>query len=44
MPLPLTMGMKGIGFEIDKEYFDAGKNRIDRLPPRQETLFDQLPP
>lgn len=39
-----NMGMKGIGFEIDKEYFDAGKNRIDRLPPRQETLFDQLPP
>lgn len=35
-----NMGMKGISFEIDKEYFDAGKNRIDKLPPRQETLFD----
>ncbi len=35
-----NMGMQGISFEIDKEYFDAGKNRIDKLPPRQETLFD----
>ena len=35
-----NMGVKGISFEIDKEYFDAGKNRIDKLPPRQETLFD----
>lgn len=35
-----NVGMKGISFEIDKEYFDAGKNRIDKLPPKQETLFD----
>lgn len=35
-----NMGMKGMSFEIDKEYFNAGKNRIDKLHPRQETLFD----
>lgn len=39
-----NMGMQGISFEIDKEYFEAGKNRIEKLPPKQETLFDQLPP
>ena len=35
-----NMGMKGISCEIDEEYFEAGKNRIESLPPRQTTLFD----
>lgn len=35
-----NMGMKGISCEIDKEYFEAGKKRIESLPPRQTTLFD----
>lgn len=39
-----NMGLQGISYEIDKEYFEAGKQRIEKLPPRQETLFDQLPP
>ena len=33
------MGMKGISCEIDKEYFDSGKNRIENLPPIQTSLF-----
>lgn len=35
-----NMGMKGISCEIDKEYFEAGKKRIEKLPPRQAELFD----
>ena len=30
-----NMGMKGISCEIDEEYFEAGKKRIESLPPRQ---------
>ena len=30
-----NMGMRGIACEIDKEYFEAGKERIEKLPPRQ---------
>lgn len=33
-----NMQMKGISCEIDKEYFEAGKNRIERLPPIQAKL------
>ncbi len=29
-----------IGTEIDKEYFDAGKARIDNLPAKQASLFN----
>jgi DNA modification methylase len=35
-----NMQMKGISCEIDKEYFEAGKKRIEKLPPRQTALFD----
>lgn len=35
-----NMGMQGISCEIDKEYFEAGKKRIESLPPRQTALFD----
>nr|WP_265427882.1 site-specific DNA-methyltransferase [Chryseobacterium sp. YIM B08800] len=35
-----NMGMQGIACEIDKEYFDDGKNRIDNLQPKQPELFD----
>lgn len=35
-----NMGMKGISCEIDEEYFEAGKKRIESLPPRQAVLFD----
>lgn len=35
-----NMGMQGISTEIDKEYFEAGKKRIESLPPRQTALFD----
>lgn len=35
-----NMGMKGISCEIDKEYFETGKKRIESLPPRQTALFD----
>lgn len=35
-----NMGMKGISCEIDREYFEAGKNRIENLPPIQTTLFE----
>ena len=34
-----NMGMKGISCEIDEEYFEAGKKRIESLPPRQTSLF-----
>lgn len=34
-----NMGMQGIACEIDKEYFDLGKERIEKLPPRQTSLF-----
>lgn len=35
-----NMQMKGISCEIDKEYFDLGKERIEKLPPHQTALFD----
>lgn len=35
-----NLGMKGISCEIDKEYFEAGKKRIESLPPRQTALFE----
>lgn len=35
-----NMGMQGISCEIDKEYFESGKKRIEKLPPRQTALFD----
>ena len=35
-----NMGMQGISCEIDKEYFEAGKERIEKLQPRQTELFD----
>lgn len=35
-----NMGMQGIATEIDEEYYNLGKERIEKLPPRQETLFD----
>jgi len=34
-----NMGMQGISCEIDKEYFEAGKERIENLPPRQTSMF-----
>jgi site-specific DNA-methyltransferase (adenine-specific) len=34
-----NMGMKGISCEIDKEYYELGKERIEKLPPRQKSLF-----
>lgn len=37
-----NMGMQGISCEIDKEYFEAGKERIENLPPRQTSMFQQL--
>ena len=30
-----NMGMRGIACEIDKEYYELGKERIEKLPPRQ---------
>lgn len=35
-----NMQMKGISCEIDKEYFEAGKERIEKLQPHQTALFD----
>jgi len=37
-----NMGMQGISCEIDKEYFEAGKERIEKLPPRQTSMFQRL--
>ena len=34
-----NMGMRGIACEIDKEYYELGKERIEKLPPRQKSLF-----
>lgn len=34
-----NMGMKGIASEIDQEYFELGKKRIENLIPVQEELF-----
>ncbi|KAA2223059.1 DNA-methyltransferase [Chryseobacterium sediminis] len=34
-----NMGMKGIACEIDQEYFELGKARIENLIPVQEELF-----
>ena len=33
-----NMGMQGIACEIDEEYFNDGKNRIEKLPPIQAKL------
>lgn len=35
-----NMRIKGISCEIDKEYFEYGKNRIENLPPIQGKLFE----
>ena len=35
-----NMQMQGISCEIDEEYFLKGKERIEKLPPRQTALFD----
>lgn len=35
-----NMGMQGVSCEIDKEYYELGKERIEKLPPRQTSLFD----
>lgn len=34
-----NMGLQGISCEIDKEYYELGKERIEKLPPRQTSLF-----
>lgn len=34
-----NMGMQGIACEIDKEYYELGKERIENLPPRQTSMF-----
>lgn len=34
-----NIGMQGIACEIDKEYFEAGKERIENLQPRQTSLY-----
>ncbi|EFK36824.1 Modification methylase BamHI [Chryseobacterium gleum] len=34
-----NMGMKGIACEIDQEYFEKGKERIEKLQPLQPELF-----
>ena len=34
-----NLNLKGISCEIDLEYFEAGKNRILNLPPKQLKLF-----
>lgn len=34
-----NMGMQGISCEIDKEYYELGKERIENLPPRQTSMF-----
>jgi DNA modification methylase len=31
--------MQGIACEIDKEYYELGKERIEKLPTRQTSLF-----
>ncbi|ADX66989.1 Modification methylase RsrI [Weeksella virosa] len=35
-----NMGMKGISCEIDEEYFENGKNRIENLQPIQGKIFE----
>ena len=39
MEAAYNMGMQGISCEIDKEYYELGKERIEKLPPRQTSLF-----
>ena len=39
MEAAYNMGMQGIACEIDKEYYELGKERIEKLPPRQTSLF-----
>lgn len=34
-----NMGMQGISCEIDKEYYELGKERIEKLAPRRTSLF-----
>lgn len=40
MEAAFSLGCNGIACEIDKEYFDAGKARIDNIKPKGYTLFD----
>lgn len=40
MEAAYNLGLKGIAVEIDEEYFEAGKKRIEKLPPRQTMLFE----
>lgn len=40
MEAAYNMGMQGISCEIDKQYYELGKERIEKLPPRQTALFD----
>lgn len=35
-----NLGLKGIAVEIDEEYFESGKKRIENLPPRQLCCFE----
>lgn len=35
-----NLGLKGVAVEIDKKYFEAGKKRIENLPPRQTSFFE----
>lgn len=35
-----NMGMQGVSCEIDEEYYELGKERIEKLPPCQTSLFD----
>lgn len=40
MEAAYNMGLKGVAVEIDREYFEAGKKRIENLPTRQTSLFE----
>lgn len=39
MEAAYNIGIKGISCEIDEGYYDLGKERIEKLPPRQTSLF-----
>jgi DNA modification methylase len=36
-----NMGMRGLAWEIDKEYFEDGRKRIESLKSKQAELFDE---
>lgn len=40
MEAVINMGMQGISTEIDKEYFEAGKNRIEKLFENKQEKLD----